>query len=127
RRRRLIELSPRPEGNVALARRICEASATADSAAKAIELAELALFTAQKVPGDPAGRARAEGLCWGFVANARRRAGDLGGAEAAFDQAWELWRAGESAPSKLLPEGRLCELEASLWREKKLRWGEGPL
>jgi transcriptional regulator with XRE-family HTH domain len=52
RRRRLIELSPRPAGNVALARRIDEASAqaAAHSAAEAAELADLALFTARQVP-----------------------------------------------------------------------------
>jgi transcriptional regulator with XRE-family HTH domain len=52
RRRRLIELSPQPAGNAALARRICEASAqaAAHSAAEAAELADLALFTARQVP-----------------------------------------------------------------------------
>ena len=45
RRRRLIELSPRPAGNAALARRICEASA------QAADLADLPRFTARQVPG----------------------------------------------------------------------------
>jgi ABC-type nitrate/sulfonate/bicarbonate transport system substrate-binding protein len=54
RRRRLIELSPRPEGNAALARTICQASARAAATAdveEARELADLALFTARWVPG----------------------------------------------------------------------------
>jgi transcriptional regulator with XRE-family HTH domain len=53
RRRRLIELSPSPEGNAALARTICEASAraVATDVEEAKELADLALFTARLVPG----------------------------------------------------------------------------
>jgi len=53
RRRRLIELSPRPAGNVALARRICEASAravTKNRIEEARELADLARFTAHHTP-----------------------------------------------------------------------------
>jgi transcriptional regulator with XRE-family HTH domain len=56
RRRRLIELSPRPAGNAALARRICAASAqaAAHSAEEAADLADLALFTARRAPGGEA-------------------------------------------------------------------------
>lgn len=90
RRWRLIELNPRPEGNVALAQRICAASAAAPTAEEALELAELALFAARRFHGDPERRAQAEGYCWSYMAKARRANGDLGGAEEALAQAREL-------------------------------------
>jgi tetratricopeptide (TPR) repeat protein len=120
RRRRLIELSPRPEGNVALARRICEASArkAADSIAEARELADLALFVARRVP-DEGRRKRAEGFCLAFLANVLRVATDFAAADAELKAAWALWRAGEPAEPELLPEWRLHDLEASLRRAQQ--------
>jgi len=119
RRRRLIELSPRPAGNVALARRICEASAHAatDRVEEAKELADLALFTARQVP-DQDQRVQAEGFCWGFVANAGRVATEYDDADQAFAKVWELWPADPSEP-ELLPEWRLHDLEASLRRAQR--------
>jgi len=119
RRRRLIELSPHPAGNVALARRICEASAhaAADRVEEAKELADLALFTARQVP-EKDRRAQTESFCWGFVANAGRVATEYGAADEAFAKVWELWPADPAEP-ELLPEWRLHDLEASLRRAQR--------
>jgi tetratricopeptide (TPR) repeat protein len=120
RRRRLIELSPRPAGNLALARRICEASAraAADQVEEAKELADLALFTARQVP-EEVRRVEAESFCWGFVANARRVATEYDAADEAFGKVWELRRDVDPAELELLPEWRLHDLEASLRRAQR--------
>ncbi len=101
----------------ALAERLCDESvqAAAHRVDLAVELAGLALLVAELAPGEPAWRSRLLGYCWAFVANARRVASDLPGAEEAFALAWRLWRAG-AAPPELLPEWRLLDLEASLLR-----------
>jgi tetratricopeptide (TPR) repeat protein len=121
RRRRLIELSPRPEGNAALARTICEASAcaAADSVEEARELADLALFTALRVPGREGRRDRAVGFCRAFVANAERVATEFAAAEAELQEALALWKAGEPSDPDFFPEWRLYDLEASLRREQR--------
>jgi transcriptional regulator with XRE-family HTH domain len=121
RRRRLIELSPRPSGNAALARRICEASerAATDNVETARELADLALFTARLVPEEGL-RKRAEDFCSGYVANAQRVATDFDAANAGFVQLWQLWQPGDPAEPELFPEWRLHDLEASLRREQRL-------
>ncbi|HTQ78566.1 MAG TPA: helix-turn-helix transcriptional regulator [Thermoanaerobaculia bacterium] len=119
RRRRLIELSPQPSGNAALARWICETSAqaAADQVEEAKELADLALFTARHVP-DEAQRLQAEGFSWGFIANARRVATEFDAADEAFTKAWEHWPKAAPTEPELLPEWRLHTLEASLRREQ---------
>jgi transcriptional regulator with XRE-family HTH domain len=118
RRRRLVELSLRASQSWALAERIGEASvrAAANRADEALTLADLALSIAGRVPGEEGWRSRFQGYAWAFVANARRVANDFEGADEAFAQAWELWRAGTG--SDLLPEWRLLDLEASLRREQ---------
>lgn len=106
----------------ALALLVCEESvrAAAHRADEALELASLALFTASRVPGDEGWRSHLQGYVWAHVANARRVANDFDGADAAFVQAWALWRSGaDSAPEDLLPEWRLLDLEASLRREQQ--------
>ena len=118
-RRGLVAASPELR-NWALAERVCEASvrAAADSPQEALDLADLALFIAGRVEGGGEGwRRRLEGYAWAHVANARRVANDLSGADEAFVQAWHLWRAG--ADSDLLPEWRILDLEASLRREER--------
>lgn len=101
-RRRLIELSPR-SGSWALAVRACEASLKG-SADEMLELAELALSIAERVPGEESWRSRLKGYCWAHVAKARRDA-NLPGADEASAQARELWRAGGGGD----PELRLLE------------------
>src|SRR6185295_8836954 len=107
RRRELLGWTRHAARSCALMARICEASlAAADrDAGEALELADLAMFIAVRVPEDQ--RSRAEGYCWAHVAHARR-AGGLDGAEEAFALAWKLWQAG--AASELLPEQRMLDL-----------------
>jgi tetratricopeptide (TPR) repeat protein len=115
-RRYLIAAFPKYR-TVALAARVCEASvrAAAGKAGKARELADLALFIAERV-AEPLG-SRVQGYGWAFIANARRVAEDFDGADEAFAQAWKLWAAGTGC--ELLPESRLLDLEASLRRAER--------
>jgi transcriptional regulator with XRE-family HTH domain len=117
-RRGLVAASPELR-NWALAERVCEASvrAAADNPQEALDLADLALFIAGRVEGREDWRRRLEGYAWAHVANARRVANDLSGANEAFIRAWDLWRAGME--SDLLPEWRILDLEASLRREER--------
>ncbi len=119
-RRRLIEISPR-SGSLALAVRVCEASIrmAAHNAEEALELAELALSIAERVPGEGSWCSRVQGFCWAHVGNARRVANDHAGADEAFARAWNLWRAGAECDPELLPESRLFDLEASLRRDQR--------
>ena len=102
----------------ALAEEVCHQSegAAAHKTEKALELADLALFIAEQVPGETSWRARLQGYCWAYVANARRVANDFDGAAEAFARAWDLWRAGAESDPELLAEWRLPYLEASLRR-----------
>ncbi len=117
--RRLIELSPRSWSS-ALAVRICEASIrkAAHKAEEALELAELALSIAERVPEKEGRLSRLKGFCWAHVGNARRVANDHSGAEEDFARTWDLWRAGADVP-ELLAEWRLYDLEASLRRDQR--------
>ncbi len=114
-RRRLIELSPR-SGSWALAVRVCEASvkSAAHKAAEALELAELALEIAERVPEEEGWRSRLKGYCWAHMGNARRVANDLSGADTAFAQAWHLWDEESDSHPGPLSGWRICDLEASL-------------
>lgn len=113
-RRGLVEVFP-DYWSWALAVRFCEGSIrkAAHKVAEALELADVALAIAQRVPGGDGWRSRLLGFCWAHAGNARRVANDLRAADEAFARAWELWRAGDDA-EELLPEWRLCSLEASL-------------
>jgi transcriptional regulator with XRE-family HTH domain len=106
--------------NWALAERVCHESeqAAAHKVEVALELADLALHIAGRVPGTASWRSRLEGYCWVYIANARRVGNDFAGADAAFAQAWELWRAGTAGDSAILAEWRLYDREASLRREQ---------
>jgi transcriptional regulator with XRE-family HTH domain len=119
-RRRLIEISPR-SGSWALAVRVCEASIrmAAHNAEESLELSELALAMAERVPGEESWRSRVQGYCWAHVGNARRVANDHAGADEAFARAWDLWRAGAECDPGLLAEWRLFDLEASLRRAER--------
>src|SRR6185295_5537721 len=108
----------------------------ADDAGKALELAELALRIAKRVPG--AEGPLAQGWAWAFVGNARRVGGDLRAADEAFARSRELWGAGTSGDPGFLDESRLFDLEASLRRaqrrlpeamkllDRALEWNKGP-
>lgn len=87
---------------------------------EALELADLALSIAERVPGEESWRSRVQGYCWAHIANARRGANDHAGANEAFVRAWDLWRAGSAhSDPDLLAEWRLLDLEASLRRAER--------
>ena len=104
-----------------LCERLCAESerAAASNVDRARDLAELALLVAERVPGPPAWRSRLQGYARAFIANARRVANDLPGADAAFANAWKLWREGAAADPSLLNEALLLDLNASLRRAQR--------
>jgi tetratricopeptide (TPR) repeat protein len=105
----------------ALAARVCAASlrAAPRDAQEALELAELALAIAGRLPAEEGLLSRAQGYCWAHVGNARRVGNDLNGADEAFTRTWDLWRADIKADDELFPEWRLLSLEASLRRAQR--------
>jgi tetratricopeptide (TPR) repeat protein/DNA-binding XRE family transcriptional regulator len=109
----------------ALCERLCAESerAAAADARRAVELAELAVRVAGRVPGEESWRSRLQGYAWAHLGNARRVASDLPGAEEAFAKACPLWEAGAAGDPGLLPEGQVLDLEASLRRGQR-RLGE---
>jgi transcriptional regulator with XRE-family HTH domain len=123
-RRALVEAEPRLQ-SWALCERLCaeSAKAAADEASRALELAQLALYVAELVPGKEAWRSRVQGYAWAFVGNAQRVGGDLSQADQTFALAWQLWRLGASSDIGLLDEARLLDLEASL-RKHQGRFAE---
>jgi transcriptional regulator with XRE-family HTH domain len=98
--------------------RLCTESerAAASDADRALKLAELALLLAEHVPGPSAVRSRLRGYAWAFIGNARRVAGHLPSADAAFATAWKLWEEGAAADSGVLDQALLLDLNASLRR-----------
>ncbi|HEV7506562.1 MAG TPA: hypothetical protein VGS07_16795 [Thermoanaerobaculia bacterium] len=117
-RRELIATFPEFR-TVALVAQVCEASvrAAAHKVAVAKERADLALYIAERVPGEAS--VQAQSYSWGHIGNVRRVATDFDAADEAFALAWELWRGGARIESELLPEWRLLSLEASLRREQQ--------
>lgn len=117
-RRRLVAAFP-DFRTWALAVRVCEESvrAAAHRVDRALELADLALFIAGRVPGEEGWRSRLQGFAWAHVANARRVANGYEGADEAFARAWALWRAGSD--SGLLAGWLLPAFEASLRRDQR--------
>lgn len=91
---------------------LCEESAreAAREARKAVDLAELALLVAARVPGPEPWRLRLQGWASAFLGNARRAQGNLAAAEEVFARSHQLWRAGASGDPGLLDEARLMEL-----------------
>lgn len=101
-RRGLIEAFP-DFWSWALAVRMCEASvaSAAGQPREALELAELAVSIAERIPGEETWRSRLEGYCWAHLGNARRAANDAAGAKDAFALACRLWpAAAESAHAR---------------------------
>src|SRR4051794_18465463 len=119
-RRRLVEEEKPELRSWALCELICRESieAARDDAARALELAELALRIAELSPAAEAWRSRLQGYAWAHVGNARRGRSDLPGAEEAFRRASKLWRADTAEGAEFLPEARLLDLEASLRRDQ---------
>jgi len=92
--------------------------AAGDTPARAIEWADLALFTVPFVEGPDSRRQRLEGYATFARANALRVGNDLDGSDDRFQQAWALWKAGADDDLPL-DEGRPLDLEASLRREQR--------
>jgi len=88
-RRELVESSSEFQ-SWALVERLCHESerAAADTAEKALGLANLALFAAARCEGDERWRQRLQGYACAHIANARRVANDHSGAKEAFARAW---------------------------------------
>jgi transcriptional regulator with XRE-family HTH domain len=107
--------------NWALCERVCEESekAAADNADRAIELAELALYIAERSPGDEGWRSRLQGYAWAHLGNARRVRNDLPSAEEAFTRSRKLWEVGASSTFDFLDEALVLDLEASLRRAQR--------
>ena len=105
----------------ALCERVCAESekAAAADAGRALDLADLALHIANHARGPEGWRFRLQGYAWAFVANARRVASDLPGADKAFGKglgALEgLSRRGAGAACSVA----VADLEASLRRAQR--------
>ena len=94
----------------------CAASrkAAPDSAERALELAELAVEIADRLPGPDLFRQRMQGLAGLHLGNAQRVAGQQRIASDTLAQALVLWKNGDPADPGLLDEAQALSLEASL-------------
>ncbi|MFL6291337.1 MAG: helix-turn-helix domain-containing protein [Thermoanaerobaculia bacterium] len=95
-------------------------AAASDSASAAVELAQLALDVAERMPGDKPRRSRSRGYARGHLGNAQRVQGDLQAAKQSFALSDEEWKTGEGCPGDLLSEARLLDLKASLRTAERL-------
>src|SRR6266545_2065417 len=86
---------------------------------EALELAELALLIAERVPGDAAWRARLAGLAGSHVANGHRVCNDLHAMEAALHRALQRWEEGASGDPGLLNPAVVPWIEAACRREQR--------
>jgi transcriptional regulator with XRE-family HTH domain len=86
---------------------------------EALELAELALLIAERLPGERAWGLRLQGYAWAHVSNARRVCNDLTGAEEAIARAWKLWEANAAGDPGFLNEAWLPWIEAALRRDQR--------
>ncbi len=121
RRRRLLELAAPASRDWAVAEGLCHESAkrAAHDAGEALELSELALRIAERLPGSESWKAVGLAYGWAFLANARRVANDFDGADEAFSRSRRLWEAGSAADRERLAGWRLPDLEASLRRAQQ--------
>jgi len=120
-RQRLLVEGTTEYRSFALCELVCERSVEAAprSGARALALAELALFVAERAEESEAWRACIQGYAWAFVGNARRVAEDLAGAEEAFRRSRALWEAGAAADPGILDASRVLDLEASFLRDRR--------
>jgi tetratricopeptide (TPR) repeat protein/DNA-binding XRE family transcriptional regulator len=95
--------------------------AAAHDADEAVELAELAVVIADRLPETEVLRPRTQGYARFHLGNARRVKGrSLPEADVAFTEANDLWKAGaEGDPDGLLNEARVLGMEASLRRAQR--------
>jgi transcriptional regulator with XRE-family HTH domain len=90
-----------------------------DSAQEAIQLAELALWVAERVPGGEGWRARVQGYAWAYLSSACRVANDFERSRRALARANDLFPRGAEEDPGLLDPVRLLDLEASFWRDQR--------
>jgi tetratricopeptide (TPR) repeat protein/transcriptional regulator with XRE-family HTH domain len=86
---------------------------------EALELAELALFVAERVPGDALWRSRLAGLAGAHVANGHRVCNDLHAMAAALEQALRQWGEGEPGDPGLLNPAMVPWIEAICRRAQR--------
>jgi transcriptional regulator with XRE-family HTH domain len=96
---------------------------------QALELAELALHIAERVPGEEAWRSRVQGYAGLCVSNARHACNDLPGADEALTRARKLWESGAAGDPGLLETAYLLRSPRNaerLWLAlDQARRGEG--
>jgi transcriptional regulator with XRE-family HTH domain len=111
--RRLLVKEGREFGSWALVERICQEceEISPNDPIQAQEIAELALIVASRVPGNDGRRSRLQGYAWAFMGDARRTAGDVAGAEEAFQRARHLWHAGVPESFAFLDEDVFLRLQ----------------
>ena len=111
--RRLLVEEGQEYRNWALCELLCDKSLE-EIANRALELAELAVFIAERIPGEDAWRSRVQGYAWAHVGNARRRRSDLRGSEEAFSRFRQLWRTTGEVNRALLDEMRVFKWESKV-------------
>jgi len=96
-----------------LCKLLCERSLeAADGEGPALALAELALFVAERVPGEKDWRAGVQAFAWAHLGYARRKLGDRSGAEEALVRFRQLWHPEASSQPLPLDDARVSDLEA---------------
>jgi tetratricopeptide (TPR) repeat protein len=86
---------------------------------EALELAELALAVAERVPGDVPWRSRLAGYAWIHLANGRRVCNELHAMESSLARALKLWEEGASGDPGLLNPAVVPWIEAACRREQR--------
>ena len=109
--RRLLVEEGEEYRNWALCELLCDKSLK-EIADRALALAEMAVFIAERIPGEDAWRSRVQGYAWAHVGNARRRRSDLRGAQEAFSRFRQLWRTAGEVNRALLDEMRVIKWES---------------
>ena len=93
---------------------LCEESrdAAEEGEDASLELAELALYIAERIPGGEEIRACAQAFAWAHLGYVRRTLGDRAGAEEALSRFRELWHPEASLRPLLFDDARVAGLDA---------------
>lgn len=93
---------------------LCEESRDAAEEAEdvSLELADLALCIAERIPGGEELRECAQAFAWAHLGYARRKLGDRSGAEEALARFRQLWHPETSSRALLLDDARIADFEA---------------
>ena len=119
---RLAFVAEFPEFQIwSLSELLCHESASvaSEDVPAALELAQLALEVAERIPGDNARKSRSRGYAHGYLGNVLRVQGDLRAARRSFALSDQEWKAGEGCPGDLLSEARLLGLKSSMLRAER--------